>query len=228
MYERKDLEIEFCQFPDDLLYDADGFMWLRNESDTKVRIGVTSIYATLAGKVSSVRFKDIREVEKGKGISSIESPTHFGVVKSPVSGQILEVNSALKSNPWLLHDSPYGSGWLAIIEPRQLSEEEKDLSDAKNSRERLLAQINQLRIHCFVAFPDHEMFEIGVECAMVLAKLNDLMTKIPLADVVHLVSDDATTHIEMRRWAAQTGQKIIEVRREDKLYHVIVRKVQEP
>ena len=221
------MEIEHCQFPDDLLYDADGFVWLRKESD-KVRVGITSIYSALAGKVSSIRFKEVEEVQKGKGICSIESPTYFGIAKAPASGKILEVNSALQEKPWLLNDSPYGDGWLAVIEPSQLSAEGKDLSDAKGSQEKLLSQIKQLRIRCFTAFPDHEMFEIGVECAMVLAKLNDLMTKIPIGDVVHIVSDDATTPIEMRRWAYQTGQSIVEVRREDNLYHVIARKAKEP
>ncbi|MBM3897885.1 MAG: hypothetical protein FJ358_05100 [Thaumarchaeota archaeon] len=218
------MEIDYCRFPDNLLYDSEGFIWLSKENNI-ARIGVTSIYSALAGKVSSVVFKDVREIEKGRGICSIESPTHFSIAKVPIKGEVIQVNSELARNPWLINDSPYGDGWLALIEPTQLAVDGKDLFAVHNSRKKFLAQIKNLRIRCFAAFPDHEMFEIGVECAMVLAKLNDLMTKVPVGDVVHVVSDDATTPIEMRRWTEQTGQKIVEIRKEGNLYHVIVRKV---
>ena len=217
------MEIEYCKFPDDLLYDSEGFIWLRKESSLG-RIGITSIYAAFSGKVSSVKFKDVREVEKDRGICSIESLTHFSIAKAPIKGRIIEVNSRLAKNPWLVNDSPYGDGWLALIDRPQSAVVEKDLFTAQNSQETLRAQIKQLRIRCFAAFPDHEMFEIGVECSMVLAKLNDLLIKIPAGDVIHVVSDEPTTPIEMRRWAEQSGQKIIEIRKEDELYHVVVRK----
>lgn len=218
------MEIDYCKFPDDLLYDSEGFIWVGKEGNL-ARIGVTSIYSALAGKVSSITFKDVGEVEKGRGICSIESPTHFSVAKVPIAGKIIQVNSELARNPSLINDFPYGDGWLALLEPSQLAVDEKDLFTVQNSQEKFLAQIKRLRIRCFAAFPDHEMFEIGVECAMVLAKLNDLMTKVPAGDVVHVVSDDVTTPIEMARWAEQTGQKIVEIRKENSLYHVIVRKV---
>jgi len=217
------MEIEYCKFPDGLLYDSEGFIWLKEESNL-ARLGITSIYSALSGKVSSVRFKDVREVEKGRGLCSIESPTHFSIAKVPIKGKVVLVNPVLAKSPWLVNDSPYGDGWLALVELSQLAVDEKDLFPAKNLQEKLLAQIKQLRVRCFAAFPDHEMFEIGVECAMVLGKLNDLVTKIPVGDVVHVVSDEPTTPIEMRRWAEQTGQKIIEIRKEDNLHHVILRK----
>ena len=217
------MEIEYCKFPDELLYDSQGFLWLKKENNL-ARIGITSIYSALAGKVSSVKFRDVRDVAKGKGICSIESPTHFSVAKTPIKCRVVQVNSALAKNPWLANDSPYGDGWLAMVEPSQLAVDEKGLFTVQNAQKEFLAQIKQLRIRCFAAFPDHEMFEIGVECAMVIAKLNDLIIKIPVGDVVHVVSDEPTTPIEMRRWAEQSGQKLIEIRKEDTLYHVVVRK----
>lgn len=217
------MEIEHCNFPDDLLYDSEGFMWIKKENNF-ARIGITSIYSTLAGKVSSIKFKDVKDAEKGKGICSVESPTYFGIAKSPVKGRVVQINSALTERPWLVNDSPYGDGWLALTEPFQIANDIGEQYTVHYMREKLFAQIKQLRIRCFAAFPDHEMFEIGVECAMVLARLNELMTKIPVGDVVHIVSDDPTTPLEMRRWEYQTGQKIIEVRKEDNLYHVIIRK----
>jgi TusA-related sulfurtransferase len=82
-----------------------------------------------------------------------------------------------------------------------------------------------MHVRCFVAFPDHEMFEIGVECAATLTKLDQLLTEIQMGEVVHLVSDDSTADLEMIRWSEENGQSLLEMRREDNLYHFIVKKV---
>ena len=89
----------------------------------------------------------------------------------------------------------------------------------------LTKQIAALRIRCFAAFPDFEMFEIGLECSAVLAKLNELLTRIEVGAVVHLVTDDPTSPIEMVRWSDQTGQPVIDERKEGNLFHFLVRKV---
>ena len=98
------MEIEHCQFPDDLLYDSDGFVWLRKEGLNFARIGITSIYSALAGKLTAVRFKSITEIKKGGAMCSIESPSYFGLVKVPVGGRVVEVSSALSEQPWLAND----------------------------------------------------------------------------------------------------------------------------
>lgn len=218
------MKIEHCQFPDDLLYDGDGFVWLRKEGGNLARIGITSIYSSLAGKLTSVRFKDITEIEKGRAICSIESPRYFGLVKVPISGKVVEVNFALAEQPWLANDSPYEGGWLALLQISQLPVDEKELADVKSSQEKLHSRIKELRIKCFAVFPDHQMFEIGVECATVLVKLNELLTKIPTGDIIHVVSDDATAPVEMVRWSYQTGHTLVEMREDENLYHAIVRK----
>jgi hypothetical protein len=38
--------------------------------------------------------------------------------------------------------------------------------------------MEKLHVRCFSAFPDYEMFEIGVECAATLTKLDELIGKI--------------------------------------------------
>jgi len=94
-----------------------------------------------------------------------------------------------------------------------------------DAREILAKQIAVLRVRCFAAFPDHEMFEIGIECSAVLAKLNELLTRTEIGTVVHLVTDDPTSPIEMVRWSDQTGQPVIDERKEGNLFHFLVRKV---
>src|SRR2546427_129048 len=58
-----------------------------------------------------------------------------------------------------------------------------------------------------------------------LAKLDELLEKITIGNTVHLVSDDITADLEMIRWSDQTGQSLLETRKEGNLFHFIVKKV---
>jgi len=55
--------------------------------------------------------------------------------------------------------------------------------------------------------------------------LDELLTRIEVRGVVHLVTDDPTSPIEMVRWSDQTGQPVIDQRKEGNLFHFLVRKV---
>ncbi len=46
----------------------------------------------------------------------------MGPVPSPISGEVVEINDAVKSNPSLANDDPYGAGWIAKIKPSNPAE----------------------------------------------------------------------------------------------------------
>jgi TusA-related sulfurtransferase len=91
--------------------------------------------------------------------------------------------------------------------------------------EEIRSLIRALRVKCYKALPDFEMFEIGIECAATLSKLDDLISEIESGQIVHLVSDDPMADIEMTRWAEQNRQKLIETRKEENLLHFLVQKI---
>ncbi|MGN6630829.1 MAG: sulfurtransferase TusA family protein, partial [Nitrososphaeraceae archaeon] len=68
------------------------------------------------------------------------------------------------------------------------------------------------------------MFELGVECSSTLAKLDELIKKVEIGDVIHIVSDDVTADLEMMRWSEQRSQPLLEIRQENNLFHILVRK----
>jgi TusA-related sulfurtransferase len=68
------------------------------------------------------------------------------------------------------------------------------------------------------------MYEIGTECAAVLVKLDELLSRMEVGEVVHIVSDDWTAPMEMDRWSTETGHPIADARKEGNLYHFLVRK----
>jgi glycine cleavage system H protein len=115
--------------PDDLRYSKE-HEWVRAEG-TRATIGITSFAADELG--------DIVFVELPEAGSALKQFATFGVVESvkavsdlyaPVSGEVSEVNEALRENPELLNADPFGEGWIARVELSDPSELEA-LMDAE-------------------------------------------------------------------------------------------------
>ena len=187
-----------------------------------MRQGITSVLVFVAGKITAVKFRKVSEVEKGKSIATIESLRYFGSVNSPVAGKIARFNEKLLSNPGILSVDPYAS-WIAEYEFVDTESLDK-LPYGEKARDGLLSRIKELHVRCFSLLPNEEMYAIGSECATTLANLDELLGKAPSGYVVHLVTDDPTADIELVRWSMQTGNELAETRREENLYHFIVRK----
>ena len=220
------MKIEGCEFPDDLLYDQDGLVWIRPSASGDAFLGITSIYAALAGRVAKVTTRTTgTRYPRGAAIGFLESGKHFGPIRTPIDGVLLEVNASVLAKPRILTEALYQEGWVARLRPSALTRDRSELLALPAGRDRLEKQIAALRVRCFAAFPDYEMFEIGTECAAVLVKLNELLAQIPVGDVVHVVTDDPTSPIEMVRWSDETGQPVIDERKEGSLFHFLVRRV---
>jgi glycine cleavage system H protein len=110
--------------PDDLRYTKD-HEWVRVEGDLAT-IGITQYAADQLG--------DIVFVELPNAGRSLEQFATFGVVESvkavsdlfaPVSGEVVEANTAVASEPELVNREPYGGGWMLrvrVSEPAQLDQ----------------------------------------------------------------------------------------------------------
>jgi len=102
-------------YPSDLKY-AKSDEWVRIEGDIAT-IGISDyaqdalndiVYAEL------IPGKD-EALNAGDAIASIESVKAASEVYSPVSGTVVEVNTAIVDNPELLNTDPYGKGWMVKI-----------------------------------------------------------------------------------------------------------------
>lgn len=220
------MRIDGCEFPDDVHYDLEGLVWVRPLESGEVTLGITSLYAAVVGRPTKVLTKSLgAEYAKGAALGFLESRRYFGPIRSPVRGILTAVNEHIVAEPRTMTDAVYGEGWFARLRPSNFSEDGSRLLTLPTGGGILSKQIAALRVRCFAAFPDHEMFEIGTECAAVLVKLDDLLRGSQIGEVVHLVTDDPTAPIEMVRWSDQTGQPVIDERREGSLFHFLVRKV---
>jgi len=220
------LEIDHCVFPDDLLYDIENNTWLRIDNAETVTIGVTSVLSSIAGKLVRANLKPVgARIERGQSLGTLESERFVGPVPSPVIGIVLETNDNIVSQPKIINSSPYEKGWIARVKTAQLVKDTVLLSAAEDSRIKLAQRIAQLHVHCFKAFPDRELYEIGTECTTVLVRLNEQLATIAVGEVIHLVSDDPTAYVEMVAWTDRSGQSLVDWRKEENLFHFIVKKV---
>jgi len=228
------MQISHCNFPEGVMYDLDNFVWIKTDGEDRsiITLGVTPILISLAGKLNRIKLRDIgTTIEKNKSVGSIESLRYFGMVKCPVKGEITAVNNTLIDSPKIAIDFPYTDGWFVKI---RIHDSNMDMdSGLKSSGLKFIEEcsveiekiIAKLHVRCFSAFPDYEMFEIGVECAATLTKLDELIDKINRGDVVHVVSDDASADLEMIRWSEEGGQGLLEFRKEGNLFHFIVKEL---
>jgi glycine cleavage system H protein len=120
------------EVPSELRYTND-HEWVKREGD-RVRVGITDFAQDALGDIVFVDLPAASaKVEKGGQLAEVESTKSVSEVYAPVSGTVLEVNDDLRQSPEKINGEPYGSGWLALIEPSDPSELE-ELLDAEAYR----------------------------------------------------------------------------------------------
>ncbi|PIQ08575.1 MAG: glycine cleavage system protein H [Ignavibacteriales bacterium CG18_big_fil_WC_8_21_14_2_50_31_20] len=86
-------------------------------------IGISNFAQSELGDIVFVDVDaDIAELESGKTFGSIEAVKTVSDLYAPVSGKVLELNSALEDEPELVNSDPYGAGWIIKVECSNLSE----------------------------------------------------------------------------------------------------------
>ena len=107
-----------CSIPEDRYYWVEKHVWAMPEADGSVKIGITDVAQNLAkGIVNATPKETGRTVQKGKSAGTLESGKWVGPVTSPVTGEIVEVNEAMKAKPSLINADPYGEGWFVRVKP---------------------------------------------------------------------------------------------------------------
>jgi glycine cleavage system H protein len=100
------------QIPDDLRY-APSHEWCRAEGDLAT-IGITDFAQDQLGDVVYLELPSLGAVltAHGEPFGTIESVKAASDLYSPVSGEVVAVNTALERSQEAVNTDPYGSGWL--------------------------------------------------------------------------------------------------------------------
>ena len=116
------------EIPENLGYTED-HEWVGSDDNGGVKIGITD-YAQ--DSLSDVVFVELPNVgdsyQKGEVMAVAESVKAASDIYAPLAGKIIAVNEKLEESPELVNESPYGSGWMVIMEP---SEDRSALIDAE-------------------------------------------------------------------------------------------------
>lgn len=124
------MDFQGYHIPDDLLYTKE-HEWAKAEG-ASVRVGITDYAAkTLNDVVYVTSPKAGSKVEQMKSMGTVESIKAVSEIYSPFSGTVSEVNTELDTHPELINKSPYGEGWLVVVEPSNFSAEKNSLLGAK-------------------------------------------------------------------------------------------------
>ena len=121
------------EYPDDLKYTKE-HEWAR-AADGRVTVGITEYAQDALGEVVYVELPRVdSEVSKEETFGVIESVKAVSDLYSPITGKVVEVNSALIDTPEMVNSEPYGDGWLIVAEPADAAELD-ELMSAKEYEE---------------------------------------------------------------------------------------------
>jgi glycine cleavage system H protein len=100
-------------YPADLKYTKD-HEWIRISGDTAT-VGITDFAQRQLGDVVFLDLPDIgRQVSAGEAFGSIESVKAVSDLYAPMSGEVIEVNDALKNHPERVNQQPHDS-WMIKV-----------------------------------------------------------------------------------------------------------------
>lgn len=105
--------------------------WARAEADGTVTVGISDHAQAALGDLVFVETPEAgKSLSKGAAAAVVESVKAASDVYSPVSGEVIAANEALKASPELVNQDPYGEGWLFKIKPSNPAELEQLLDAA--------------------------------------------------------------------------------------------------
>ena len=112
----------------DRKYSSEG-LWAQADGN-RVRIGLSDFLQQRSGDVA---FAEIEppgtNVVGGEEVASVETIKVTISLASPLSGRVVEVNSAMSTTPEVINQDPYGAGWLAVIEAADWEADRASLMD---------------------------------------------------------------------------------------------------
>ena len=103
--------------------------WARVESDGTITIGISDHAQDLLGDIVFVELPEVgQSVDAENDTAIVESVKAASDIYSPLSGEVIEVNSLLEDQPEIINSSPYEDGWFYKLTPSDMSELDNLLS----------------------------------------------------------------------------------------------------
>ncbi|MBR6098166.1 glycine cleavage system protein GcvH [bacterium] len=108
---------------------------LKNDDDTYT-IGLTDYAVEQLGDIVFLELPEVgTNYSKGDSFAAIESVKAASEIYMPISGEIIDVNTALVEAPETLNEDVYENGWLVKIKATGDMAEQDDLLEYEDYKE---------------------------------------------------------------------------------------------
>ena len=122
------------QVPTENYYLHQGHTWVVLEGEDRVRVGLDDFSQKLLGLAEEVRLPEIGKVYyKDHLCLALIRQGKKASFEAPVDGAIEALNPKVQQNPALIHDDPYGEGWLFTVKPVNLRRNLENLLYGENA-----------------------------------------------------------------------------------------------
>ncbi len=106
----------------DNLYFTEDHEWVKIEGNTAT-IGITKHAAEELGEVVFCELPEVGiNISQADECGSVESVKTVSSIFTPLSGEVIEINSEIQDNAAIINESPYEEGWLFKLDIADMRE----------------------------------------------------------------------------------------------------------
>ncbi|MEQ3661430.1 MAG: glycine cleavage system protein GcvH [Flavobacterium sp.] len=114
--------------PANLKYTKD-HEWVAIDGDIAT-VGITHFAQSELGDIVYVEVETLDQtLDKDEVFGTVEAVKTVSDLFLPLSGEVIEFNDSLESEPEVVNSDPYGAGWMVKIKISEMSEVEDLLSN---------------------------------------------------------------------------------------------------
>jgi glycine cleavage system H protein len=100
------------------IYFNKNHTWTHLGESGAAKVGLDDFLQHVIGNVRLTNLKNQGEsIKKGELLAEVKQEGKVLKVYSPISGEVLEINSTLTENPEIINSDPYDQGWIYQIKP---------------------------------------------------------------------------------------------------------------
>ena len=115
------VEVFGFQVPTDTYYLHRGHAWAVVEDTNQVRVGLDDFSQKLSGPVDELKLPTVGSTYFQDHVClSLVRQGRRASFEAPVDSMVTAVNPKIRENPRLIHDDPYGEGWIFTATPINL------------------------------------------------------------------------------------------------------------
>lgn len=140
-----------CELSEDIYYWLERHVWIRDEGNNIITIGLTDPAQNLSGILAKASIKPVgTKIKRKKAVAIMESGKWVGPLPAPLDGEIIEKNKVVEDYPGVttINKDPYGQGWVARLKVENFERDKKDFLTGKEGVEAYKKLIKEENIRC--------------------------------------------------------------------------------